>query len=106
MQTLDSRVINDITHLLNSNLTQWRAEATQSGIDNANDYENDEYMQLTIATNDDGTAWNYQTGDNSYTGNCYLLPHWAVVYIGPDSQTDELLTDIVAELESLLTGNR
>ena len=68
--------------------------------DNLPDYG--EEMQLTIATNNHGNEWAYQTGDNSYTGDCYFYPHWAVVYITLESEVDEILHDVVDQLEDLL----
>jgi hypothetical protein len=59
------------------------------------------HMELTIATMD-GTQWNFQTGDNSYTGGCYSLPHWVVVSIGHDSDRAEIADDIINQLEELL----
>ena len=32
-------------------------------------------MSVTIATTD-GSAWGYQTGDNSYSGGAYSFRHW------------------------------
>ena len=59
------------------------------------DDDNDEpSMDCTFATNDAFDAWAYQTGDNSYTGSCYSLPHWAVITLGQDSNAEELANDI------------
>lgn len=63
-------------------------------------------MELTVACNDDGTQWDYQTGDNSFTGGAYSLPHWAVVYLSHRSDRDAVTEDVITELESLLPENR
>ena len=62
------------------------------------DEEDDEPgMLVTIATTD-GEGWNYQTGDNSFTGGCYGFRHWSVVYLYRDSNCRELGRDAVNEL--------
>ena len=58
-------------------------------------------MQLTIACNDDGTEWSYQTGDNSFTGDCYSLPHWALGYLNVDSDRTEIMEDLINQLEDI-----
>lgn len=55
-------------------------------------------MQVTVSTDDDMQSWNYQTGDNSYSGGCYGDPHWAVIYLYRRSNCNELATEAVNEL--------
>jgi hypothetical protein len=53
-------------------------------------------MQVTfgLTVNDDGSlSWNYQTGDNSYTGGAYGHPAWAVVSLYRRSNCKELAAD-------------
>lgn len=38
-------------------------------------------MPVTIGFSDDASSWNYQTGDNSFSGGAYGFPHWAVTYL-------------------------
>ena len=59
-------------------------------------------MDITVAT--DGDIWNYQTGDNSFTGGAYGLPHWAVTTIMPDTDPLELYDEVIAQLEELLAS--
>ena len=54
-------------------------------------------MQVTIST--DGESWNYQTGDNSFSGACYGDPHWAVIYLYRRSNCRDLARDAVNELK-------
>ena len=54
-------------------------------------------MCVTIATND-FTSWNYQTGDNSYTGGAYGLKHWAVISLYRNSNCATLAEEIINEL--------
>ncbi len=54
-------------------------------------------MQVTVSTSD-MQSWNYQTGDNSYSGGCYGDPHWSVIYLYRRSNCVELAKDAVNEL--------
>jgi hypothetical protein len=62
-------------------------------------------MQVTIACNDEFTAWTYQTGDTSYTGSCYCYPHWAIIYLTRDSDVCWESKDIYSQLLELLPEN-
>ena len=56
-------------------------------------------MCVTIGASPDG-RWNFQTGDNSYTGGAYGHPVWGVVYLYRDTDTDgaaEAVLDEIAE---------
>jgi len=55
-------------------------------------------MCVTVSTNDEMSLWNYQTGDNSYSGGCYGDPHWSVIYLYRRSNCVELATEAVNEL--------
>lgn len=57
-------------------------------------------MQVTIST--DGEQWNYQTGDNSFSGGCYGDPHWAVIYLYRRSNCRELAREAVNELRDAI----
>lgn len=59
-------------------------------------------IQLTVATNYDNSKWSYQTGDNSYTGGAYLLPHWAVVEVYRSSNCREIANDIFDQWADLI----
>lgn len=54
-------------------------------------------MCVTVSTAD-MQSWNYQTGDNSYSGGCYGDPHWSVIYLYRCSNCKALATDAVNEL--------
>jgi hypothetical protein len=111
MKRLSEEVNQDIKALLTANMADWKREAVQIGRDYEDEYGEDlneghDYMELTVATNDEGDQFNYQTGCNSFTGGCYSLRHWAVTGIHEDTEIDELHDEIVNELESLLPDNR
>lgn len=47
-------------------------------------------------------AWNYQTGDNSFTGGAYGHPVWGVGYLYRDSDPADVAKSIVDDAESQL----
>jgi len=55
-------------------------------------------MQVTIGYDDKTGKWNYQTGDNSYSGGAYGFPHWAVIGLYRDSNVKELTDDIINQI--------
>jgi len=61
-------------------------------------------FDLTIATNADDTGeWGWQTGDNSYSGQCYFYRHWAIGQIDADTDHVELAEDLRDQLEDLIS---
>ena len=95
MISLSNEVKADIEIFLDQNIDTWKDDLQP-------DEDGTPCMQLTIACNDTGDAWNYQTGDNSYTGGAYGLPHWAVTWITEDGECCDILEYIVEQLEELL----
>ena len=62
-------------------------------------------ITLTVGADGKGRkSWSFQTGDNSFTGGAYLYPHWAVVEVESDSNSDELARSIVDQLEEAAHG--
>jgi len=55
-------------------------------------------MQVTIGASADASAWNYQSGDNSYTGGAYGFPYWGVVTLYRRSNSGELAADACAQI--------
>ena len=63
-----------------------------------------EPFDITIATNADGTGeWGWQTGDNSFSGDCYFYRHWAVGQIDDDTDPAELAKDLRNQLAELIS---
>lgn len=60
-------------------------------------------IQLTVGANEAG-EWDYQTGDNSYSGGAYFYPHWAVVGVYRDSNVREVAKDIQNQIADLLAS--
>lgn len=83
--------IKDIEALLKSLKPQIR--------DDYRAFQDDEIpgMQVTVGADDDG-RWNYQTGDNIYTGGAYAFPYWGVVGLYRRSNCRELAKDIVSQI--------
>ncbi len=54
-------------------------------------------IMVTIGYSPNGD-WDYQTGDNSFTGGAYGHPHWAVVYLYRRSNSLELARDVIDQL--------
>ena len=61
-------------------------------------------MCVTIGANKAGN-WNYQTGDNSFTGGAYSFPYWAVVYLYRRSDSRELARDARDQLAELMASD-
>ena len=65
--------------------------------------EEDEFIDITIASNGtDPDDWGFQTGDNSYSGACYLYHHWAVGYIDDQTVPEHLAIELLDQLEESL----
>jgi len=58
-------------------------------------------IQLTVGYERETGKWNYQTGDNSFTGGAYNFENWAVVGVYRDSNCRELAQEILDQLEEL-----
>jgi len=54
-------------------------------------------MDITIGVDAECVAWNYQTGDNSFTGGAYGYPYWGVGRLYRRSNCTELAAQIVAD---------
>ena len=60
-------------------------------------------IQLTVGIDNAGD-WDYQTGDNSYSGAAYHYPHWAVTAVYRNSNCREVAKEIREELANLLAA--
>jgi hypothetical protein len=88
-----------------SELSELVRAVKQSICDDYQAFENDETpgIQLTVACDDEG-SWDYQTGDNSYSGAAYFYPHWAVVGVYRRSNSKEVARDIQDQLSEALAS--
>lgn len=55
-------------------------------------------IQVTIGFSPDDGSWDYQTGDNSYSGGAYCHPVWAVIYLYRRSNCMELAREAIGKL--------
>ena len=58
-------------------------------------------IQLTIGHDPESGAWNYQTGDNSFSGGAYLYPNWAVDWVTRRCNSRETARRMIDELRDL-----
>ena len=79
-----------------NNLTELVQHVKQTAI------EENEAIDLTVACNND-LEYGYQTGDNSFTGDCYSFPFWAVTTIDGDTDINWTVEDLVEQLEENYT---
>ncbi len=87
-----------------SELTQLVKSIKRTIADDYRAFDDDEIpgIQLTVACNDNG-EWDYQTGDNSYSGSAYHYPHWAVVGVYRRSNSRQLAKDLQSQLAELVS---
>lgn len=57
-------------------------------------------VQVTIGAKfqDNEFDWDYQTGNNEYSGAAYLYPHWGVTTLYKRSNCKDLAQDIVVDV--------
>ena len=60
--------------------------------------DKNEGLDLTVGFNPESKEWNYQTGDNSYSGACYFYPIWGVTTIFPRSKSKDLAREVVDQI--------
>jgi hypothetical protein len=94
---LSNPVKNEIRAFIYANINGWKMTANDSGLEWC-----DQYLELTIACDDSGQTWNFQTGDNSYMGACYGLSNWAIATIDFETEARGLSADIIDQLEEAL----
>ena len=75
----------------------YRAYADEPGLDD----ENIPSMLLTVGWDAEDGSWDYQTGDNSYSGSAYFYPHWGIVAVYRRSNSLDLARDIRSQLADL-----
>lgn len=59
-------------------------------------------MDVTIGWEPEDGSWNFQTGDNSFTGGAYGYRHWAVVYLDRRSNSTEMAREVRQQLDELV----
>jgi hypothetical protein len=87
--------IKDLTSLVSA------VKATIESDHRADEGDHLPSILLTVAISKDG-SWDYQTGDNSYSGGCYFHPYWAVVSIYRRSNCRTIARDILEQWQNLI----
>ena len=72
-------------------------QATEILIDYSPDLMDDVSLQMTFAS-DDLESLHFQTGDNSFSGDCYGVANWGVVEIHKDSDLEQLAIDAIEQI--------
>lgn len=71
--------------------------------------DNTPAVSLTVGANREG-QWNFQTGDNSFTGGAYGFASWAVVTVTKGENSfavaDEILDELAGALHSEIEGEQ
>ncbi len=73
-----------------------------SWIEDAKDKEG---LSITFATNDKGDEWNYQTGDNSFAGAVYSLPHWGVSEFRYDTTPESVAKEVIDAMNEVMPAD-
>ena len=98
-QDLDTR-IRRIERELSKLLIALKAEIRDEYRENPDDLPG---IAVTIGTTADCCDWNYQTGDNSFSGGAYSYPFWGVGRLYRRSNCKELAAQIVADAINQIT---
>lgn len=56
-------------------------------------------IQITVGWNPETGEWDYQTGDNGYSGAAYFYPVWAVGSVYRRTNSRALARDLIAQLD-------
>lgn len=56
------------------------------------------FLTVTFGANAELTDWNYQTGDNSYSGGAYGFPYWGLCYIRPRTNSREAAKEAMDDI--------
>jgi len=62
-------------------------------------------IQITISVDKLLSDWNYQTGDNSYSGGCYGDPYWGVGSLYRRTNCKQLAKDLIEDLANQINFN-
>lgn len=65
--------------------------------------EEDTEPSMAVTVGADVNGWNFQTGDNSFTGDAYSFADWAVTYLTRDTKPDDFADDVIRQLQDVET---
>tara|TARA_Y100001933_G_C18507883_1_gene359449 strand:- start:26 stop:331 length:306 start_codon:yes stop_codon:yes gene_type:complete len=72
-------------------------QATEILIDYSPDLMEDVSLQMTFAS-EDLESLHFQSGDNSFSGDCYSVANWGVVEVYKDSDLQQLAIDAIEQI--------
>ena len=72
-------------------------QAREILIDYSPDLMEDVSLQMTFAS-EDLESLHFQSGDNSFSGDCYGVANWGVVEVYKDSDLQQLATDAIEQI--------
>tara|TARA_Y100001933_G_scaffold231870_1_gene250076 strand:- start:185 stop:490 length:306 start_codon:yes stop_codon:yes gene_type:complete len=72
-------------------------QATEILINYSPDLMEDVSLQMTFAS-DDLESLHFQSGDNSFSGDCYGVRNWGVVEVYKDSDLQQLAIDAIEQI--------
>ena len=72
-------------------------QATEILIDYSPDLMEDVSLQMTFAS-EDLESLHFQSGDNSFFGDCYGVANWGVVEVYKDSDLKQLAIDAIEQI--------
>ena len=52
-----------------------------------------------VTLREDSFEWGWQSGDNSFSGPAYFHPHWAIVYLTPNSDLAEVAASACEQIQ-------
>ena len=61
--------------------------------------ECDDTPGICLTVGADETGWDYQTGDNSFSGGVYLYPYWGVASIYRRSNSRDIARDLLDQIQ-------
>jgi hypothetical protein len=80
-----------IDDLINAENSYWTEETDEDG-------DLYEFDTLTIGLSEDG--WDFQTGDNSFSGGAYRFPVWVVAEFYPTDTVSDVMYRLRINLET------
>lgn len=62
------------------------------------DEDGPSFLCVTFGANENLSDWNYQTGDNSYTGGAYGFRYWGLCYLRPRTNSKDAATGALDQI--------
>ena len=99
---ISKEVKQDVKKFIELNLFDWMKDAESYGCFKEYEHDDGPEYQITFGLSKDGKSWNYQTGDNSFTGGAYGFEHWAITYLYEGITVDSLYKEMIDQWDELI----